>query len=77
MLVATVGGLALGWWLLVVAGSAGLPAALLHLLAGLVAVALLAVLSTLAHRTRRLARQLSRRLVHDAAGAPEDLEPHP
>ena len=76
VLVITLGSVALGLWLLVVSSSAGLPAAVLHLLAGVVAVALLAVLATLALQIRRLARELSGPIAHDGPGAPEDQEPH-
>ena len=76
-LVITLGSLALGLWLLVESSSEGFPATALHLLAGLVTVALPTVLATLGQQTRCLGRELSRPPIHDAAGAPKDQEPHP
>lgn len=57
--VALVAGAAVGLWLPLTAVHDGLPAATSHLLLGLAALALLAVLATMVHRTRQVARQIT------------------
>ena len=66
----TLGSLALGLWLLVESSSEGFPATALHLLAGLVTVALPTVLATLAQQTRCLVPRAQPTAYPDAATAP-------